>query len=560
MNNNEMYSKEDSAIVYQSKLKEIKDLIKKAKSIGLNVNLIEKRVNTIEEDVEKKVNDDSIEEYNKSITEVAQSMSHDSLAYKYEVAIKNINEIIRVLNMEYNDYYKIVQSCKNIEKSINDILNAKPGVNIYNVIDASIIALKELRESTTINYEVEKNIVNRIYRLIYEIMKIELVYTGERRLLDAIKKDETNSMFITELLENELNAVNDDDANNIANLLRSKGMDPRLILDERLIKLVAIIKNSKMLEEIQEKYELNREQLDKLNEELNEQQKQYRIKETEIKDEEEEYTDLKRKTRKAGFRAVFNALALALCLTVGYKLADKFGQVKEYYTNTITYSTETGKTIPEEGYTRGKNDSVIIIEKTTWGSPGYFRDGEYQRTIYKYTVPENNIDNYNKPEEFLTEDLRGIIKCTSTKTEKSQDIPEDFGYGQNQYTVIKQTKDLDTYHYARDYLRFALIIAGTFGSTLVVELIYLKKIDDNKYSVLRKRKKLAYKKKKDLKNELESISNQIEELTIDRDNLEEETDSQAQLIEAATNENEKTFSDDISTGSAQQMRKIKGVN
>ena len=207
-------------------------------------------------------------------------------------------------------------------------------------------------------------------------------------------------------------------------------------------------------------------------------------------------------------------------------------------------------------YTRGKNDSVIIIEETPWSSPGYFRDGEYERNIYEYKVPENNIGDYNKPEEFLTEDLRGIIECTSTKTQTSQDIPEDFGYGQNQYTVIKQTKDLDTYHYARDYLLFALIIVGTFGSTLVVELIYLKIIGNNKYSVLRKRKKLAYKNKKDLKNELESILNQIEKLTNDRDNLEKETERQAQLIEAATNENEETFSDDISqTGAAQQMRK-----
>ena len=557
MNNNEMYSKEDSAIVYQSKLKEIKDLIIKAKSIGLNVNLIEKKVNTIEEDVEKKVNDDSIEEYNKSITEAAQSMSHDSLAYKYEVAIKRINETIRVLNIEYNDYYKIEQACKNIEKSLKDILNEKPGVNIDNVIDASIIALKELRESTTINYEVEKNIVNRIYRLIYEIMKIELVYTGERRLLDTIKKDETNSMFITELLENELNAVNDDDANNIANLLRSKGMNPRLILDERLIKLVAIINNSKMLEEIKGKYVLNREQLNKLDEELENKQDRCSTTKREFNAVEEEYTNLKRKTRIARFRAVLDALVLALCFTGGYKLADKFGKTKEYYTYTNTYTTETGTTVPEEGYTRGKDDSVIIIEETPWSSPGYFRDGEYERNIYQYTVPENNIGDYNKPEEFLTEDLRGIIECTSTDTETSKDIPEDFGYGQNQYTVIKQTKDLDTYHYARDYLLFALIIVGTFGSTLVVELIYLKIIGNNKYSVLRKRKKLAYKNKKDLKNELESISNQIEKLTKDRDNLEKETESQAQLIEAATNENEETFSDDISqTGAAQQMRKI----
>lgn len=488
-NNSKMNLKKDDAIVYESKLIEVRQLIENAKNIGLNVSSIEKEVKKVEQRVSEAVSDDYSEEYNKSYSETALSFSHDSLSNTYQSAKKDLNNIIRVLNLEYNDYYKIAQICISVENSIKDTSNAETDIN--NVIDTTITALKEMRASTTIDYDIERNMVTRLYRVIYEIMKIELIYTDGRRLLDTIKKDETNSMFIVKLLEEELNAVNDDDANNIANMLRSNGMDPRLLLDEKLIKLVAILKKPNMLEEIETRYSLNREQLDKLNEELNEQQKQYSIKETEIKNEEEEYTDLKRRTRKAGFRAVFNALALALCLTGGYKLADKFGQAKEYYTNTNTYSTETGKTIPKEGYTRGEDDSVIIIEKTPWSSPGYFRDGKYERYIYKYKVPENNIGDYNKPEEFLTEDLRGIIECTSTEPETSQDIPEDFGYGQSQYTVIKQTKDLEKVNYTRNHLLFALILAGIAGSTLVVELIYLKKTADNKYSVLRKRKKTS---------------------------------------------------------------------
>ena len=394
-----------------------------------------------------------------------------------------------------------------------------------------------MRKSKTIDYEVERDIVTRLYRIIYEIMKIELVYTKERRILDTIMDDETDSMFIVELIEEDLKNVNDDDANDRANMLQSKGMNPRLLLDVELIKLVAILKSSTMLEEIKDTYTLNKEQLDKIDKELSEIQKKYNRTETDYENEKENYSELKRKTRKAGFRAIFNAVAFAFVLTSGYKLADKYGQSKDFYTNTSTYTTETGETTLEKGYTKGDDNSVIIIEKSPWSSPGFFREGEYERTIYKYSVPEEYFDSYNDPKEFLTENLRGIIETSSTETETSKEIPEDYGYGQNQYTVIKQTKDLDTFNYTRDYKLFALILGGTILGVSTIELIYLKIIDDNKFSILRKRKKYSAQQKEDLKTELASILEQIESLKKDSEYLRNEIESQESLIEEATNEN-----------------------
>jgi len=531
-NNSEVYLRNDFAIVYQGKLMEAKDLIQKAKSIGLNVATIEEEVEKIEKTLVENVAANYNEEYNKSYTESAQSFSHDAFSNIYQKATKSLDEIIRALNIKCDDYYKIGQAIIIIENSIK---NEK--IDINNVIDTTISTLQEMRKSKTIDYEVERDIVTRLYRIIYEIMKIELVYTKERRILDTIMDDETDSMFIVELIEEDLKNVNDDDANDRANMLQSKGMNPRLLLDVELIRLVAILKSSTMLEEIKDTYTLNKEQLEKIDKELSEIQKKYNRTETYYENEKEKYSELKRKTRKAGFRAIFNAVAFAFVLTGGYKLADKYGQSKEFYTNTSTYTTETGETTLEKGYTKGDDNSVIIIEKTPWSSPGFFREGEHERTIYKYSVPEEYIDSYNDPKEFLTENLRGIIETSSTETETSKEIPEDYGYGQNQYTVIKQTKDLDNFNYTRDYKLFAIILGGTILGVLIVELIYLKIIDDNKFSILRKRKKYSAQRKEDLKTDLASISEQIESLKKDSEYLGNEIESQEKLIEEATNEN-----------------------
>ena len=68
-------------------------------------------------------------------------------------------------------------------------------------------------------------------------------------------------------------------------------------------------------------------------------------------------------------------------------------------------------------------------------------------------------------------------------------------------------------------------------------MIYLKIIDDNKFSILRKRKKYSAQRKEDLKTELASISEQIESLKKDSEYLRKEIESQESLIEEATNEN-----------------------
>ena len=68
-------------------------------------------------------------------------------------------------------------------------------------------------------------------------------------------------------------------------------------------------------------------------------------------------------------------------------------------------------------------------------------------------------------------------------------------------------------------------------------MIYLKIIDDNKFSILRKRKKYSAQQKEDLKTELASISEQIESLKKDSEYLRKEIESQESLIREATNEN-----------------------
>ena len=68
-------------------------------------------------------------------------------------------------------------------------------------------------------------------------------------------------------------------------------------------------------------------------------------------------------------------------------------------------------------------------------------------------------------------------------------------------------------------------------------MIYLKIIDDNKFSILRKRKKYSAQQKEDLKTELASILEQIESLKKDSEYLRNEIESQESLIEEATNEN-----------------------
>lgn len=547
----------DQGIIYEAKLKEAKKIINDLTNIGINVEAYEKEVAGIEKDVVRGISNISNNEFANSCTGTAVCFTQDSISYNYMTYIKRLEEIINTLKEQNNDYFVISNLFDTIR---NSILNPKT-TDINGVIDTIIDGLNTMRTSTTIDYRKEKNIVKRMYKLIYEIMKREIVYAKNTRLLDTIRSDEINSIFIADLLKEEIEEVNDDDVNNLVSNLQSKGIDSRNLLDKDLIELVAMIKDEKMLSEEQIEFEANQEELERLLGLIVTKEADYQLREKNLQETKDEYKDLKIKTRKAGLRATLNAIALAFLLTGGYVLADKIGRVKEYYTDTYTYTSETGTTTNEPGYTRGEDGSVTITELTPWQSPGFFEEeGEYKRLKYKYTIPEEYLDLHDNPEEFLDENLKGIIESSSPETESSEELPEDYGYGENKYIIVKQVKDLDKVNMARDYILFGVILSILNSGIIAGEYIYLKKNKDNSYRVLRKIKKFTNKRKNEQEKELKIKGEELKGLKEKAASTTAENNRIGRLIEAATNENGEAYSDEIfeSNTAVQKQKKRSG--
>ncbi len=155
----------DKAIEYNSKVIKIERLIENLKSIGINTEKYDNELQIIKEDL--------LEEHSKSTSNKYFGIEND-----YISAMSRLNKLEAHLN-EYMIYFKVNSFVNYITNKVDDLT----GKELDSHIDKVINLLKELKQSNTLIYDKEKEIVEKLYKITYLLLLSE-VKNGNNKLLN----------------------------------------------------------------------------------------------------------------------------------------------------------------------------------------------------------------------------------------------------------------------------------------------------------------------------------------------------------------------------------------
>ena len=423
----------DMGIIYNSKLKETRNTIEKLKSLSFNLDNIINSVNNIDSMVKEKIK----EIYdNKKDNNV---FFNDEIKYIYDNAIKKLNNINEYLKKEYEKYYKISTLTKKLNNRIQDI-------NEENVDEAVLLSkelLNILKTSSTIDYEAEKDIVSNVYDAIYKVIKLEILYSNDTKLLDMVKNDDVDSQYIANLIKKDINNIKDkSDINRVLMNIENNGLDDKYLIDKNLITLISLYNSNNLKLKTRNKLISNIDEYESLSRDLVYLESDNKKIQGKIDKLNNKRSNLIKKKIKQKGMLTINALLVSIIIAGGSLGIKHIAKEKKYKTITTKYDSYTDTFDVEEEYTRGKDESIKLTEYSPWDSPGYFRDN-YTRNVYSYDISDISAD-YSDISKFLNSNIRDNIRYDES-TEKKKNLPEDYGYGENKYIIEEVKKVLDDY-------------------------------------------------------------------------------------------------------------------
>ena len=178
----------DVAISYKAKLIEIDNKIKEIEKIGFDMSRIREELNDI------KV------ENNNDIKKSKKNSFEGFIATDYINATGKLEKLDAKLD-SYTIYVKVYYYIKYLNK-VN--INVE---NINEIINEIKQLLKGLRNSSVVDYEDEKNIVELFYKEIVEVIFKEIKLNQKSELLEYCKSDSNDTMFISLMIEEYISTL-----------------------------------------------------------------------------------------------------------------------------------------------------------------------------------------------------------------------------------------------------------------------------------------------------------------------------------------------------------------
>lgn len=178
----------DVAISYKAKLIEIDNKIKEIEKIGFDMSRIREELNDI------KV------ENNNDIKKSKKNSFEGFIATDYINATGKLEKLDAKLD-SYTIYVKVYYYIKYLNK-VNISVE-----NINEIINEIKQLLKGLRNSSVVDYEDEKNIVELFYKEIVEVIFKEIKLNQKSELLEYCKSDINDTMFISLMIEEYISTL-----------------------------------------------------------------------------------------------------------------------------------------------------------------------------------------------------------------------------------------------------------------------------------------------------------------------------------------------------------------
>jgi len=375
----------DMAIKYKAKFQKLNVMIDNVKKLGFSVEEYKKILDSVNDRISKEID----------MSYLSGKLVQGRMEQIYSTGIMELNKLEGALE-RYSVYFEVLNNCKYLDTKIDSKKLIQEELEKY--VSKMIYNLKRIVKSDTVNYEIEKEVVEKVYDTAYNIIKLELVMTGDSQLYHYAKEEDVNISFFNQLVLRELSKLNLKDRrydliNSRMYKLDSRGIDSNYF-DLELIKLLLVYgDNINLVNTVMEKFCELKNIIDKYDNELvecisNTYKMDYKTK---------MYYDNVCSHRKKVFKKFISMiLAYTIMITGGVVLeknARKNNISDSYIKNMEIYSSL-------DGDTRKLNEEVIGNDINTddyvyvrWYEPwGYNDEGIVERKYKEYNVSHIDLD------------------------------------------------------------------------------------------------------------------------------------------------------------------------
>lgn len=473
--------RKDYSIIYNGKLKEIKDNLQKLEDIKISIPTFKKAVENIIKETEI-----SIENNYKLFNNADQTLDLDEANAKvYSQANKEIDKLNQQIIKEYDIYYKITMKYNKLLSLVDDVTED----NICDIVIDCRSILSLLKSSSNIDYSFEKDITEKIYQLTYKIIKLELIYSNSAGLLYALKNP-TDQNYITELIKEDIKLLDENHPDTKlvkekVNKLKENGLNNMFLLDKNLIILLAILTDKNLSHKVDSKFFNSLKNYIELEKDMHK---------TELAISNSKVDEIKKSLKihnlKIFKKKVFLSVNLLLVTSsiVGSTIAiGKLTESKENKVKTTVYDSFTDTKEITERYEDLDTDTISLIEYSPWDEPGYFRD-EYSRNVYTYDL-EGIKKKYANIEDYLTSDLKEKIKLSEEKEEIETEKPKDLDYTKNKYIITEKVINEKDFRMVKSKFYWPLFSILSSIGIIAVDFLLLKKLTSVKLKDLKQKKK-----------------------------------------------------------------------
>lgn len=410
MNNN------DLAICYNTNILKINKALAKMQKIGLDVSKYEEALEEIDASLKENIN--SSYHFN-----AVDTLMQDVLEQSYVKANNKVELLYSELN-KYEIYLQVASFCGVLKSFI--LSNSNSSSEVLNLGIVLRKMLDGIKKSNTLDYEVEGKLVEDIYHLAYEFIKIELKVLGSSLTLDFISSDCVHKINldheITHALENiDLKDKRYQSVVKRIGELDSLGLDSTYVDLELLNNLVNAEKYQdfkKIVPEISEKLAQYYQNLSSLNEAI-------QSKKNKINSKQEASEEI---ITSETVKNIFKSLA-TLGVTVGIavgiiKLSKPATTEKKYHTITTSSLEDTIQDyyLAPENLIDSSNIGTFLYEYSPYEKN---RFGNFERTMTAYDLSDFETLSL---EEYLELDFKalGIKKSSSPEIKKSLNLADTY--------------------------------------------------------------------------------------------------------------------------------------
>lgn len=416
----------DTAQVYKAKLIEITKKIRDIESLGFNLNSFKQELNQI-------LDNTSLNIKNSKRRDFEEFVANDYISATNELS-KLENKLDR-----YNIYFKAYNFAQYVNKiTLNETNIDSIKIEIKNILSG-------LRNSSNIDYEDEKLIIESIYEAVYKIICYEIENYNSSEIYDYCKKYDTDSLYLHAIIAKEISKITLSQYSDIEQeiySIKKNGLDSNLFDIDLLKKIIFRDRKEEFIKSVEKRtrdivssHNMAVKKQNEINKKINQNQ-------SEIDVLRKEMINLRLVIAKR-----IACLLISLSIPVGSfliskKLLEKGFKEYSYNVNYDEFNTVYDKTSHE---TKRKKlskpeeyDQVIVNKYTPFQAMEGGTEGRYK---YTYDVSFLECDDIEDYIDYVKNECKF---APSIATEYRKDLTNLIDAKVDYYEVVKRYVDLES--------------------------------------------------------------------------------------------------------------------